>query len=324
MKTYAFGGFGANNVGDEAIFEGLQAVYPGAIEIYINKSYRSGSIWYGDIFHGQEQFEPGSHLIIGGGGILHCRGAVEDYLKMAKIAKAAGCRVTIERVGLEGLQPEYEDVTKELLAEAESISVRTPMSCRIARSLGFFATVVRDFAYEGPYESALNNKQLLDDVTIGVSLSCVPEHVLEQEAARIQTILKVANVLFIPHSRAFVSHRNNDIVTGHQLWSLADTWRNTAGTQFQVLPDIMSPAETIAVYRCLDGIYSSRYHGCIFAHMTGRPLIGKIHSLKGRAFFEQHNDPKILGIEEGASENAFLSELERWAQELATKDTDHK
>lgn len=310
MNIYAFGGYGANNVGDEAIFEGLKVVYPNATEIYVNKSRRNG-IWYADLFEGRKRFLAPGHLIVGGGGIAHCLGAVQDHLKMIRLAKSQGLTASIERVGLTELQPEWTAATVELLSEVDSISVRSNYDRLIARKLGFETLVERDFAYEIPW--AATGQLPYSVKTIAVSLSPLKESDFPVMAERLRRILKHADVLFIPHSKAYVSYENNDLATAQKLWSMCNTW---AFENVFAICDLYAPAGALYTYECANGVYTSRYHGYVFADIVKKPVFAQITGLKARSFFDDGRNDLSTTVDQGIPEDQFLKELEEWVQGL--------
>lgn len=308
---YLFGAFGTNNVGDEAIFEGASIIYPGSTEIYVNTSKRKNSVWYADLLTGRAVFENTDELIMGGGGLIHCKGAVEDYTRMGQLAKSQGLKFSIQRVGFEAIKPEWEDATKDLLKEADSVIVRSKRSKEIVNSLGFDCEVMRDFAYE-------YNPELLDvskyfpnngKKNIGVALSYKPPEQLKEVAVHMRTILKYANIIFIPHSRAYVSYKNNDVVNGHILWSMSTTHANKE-TEFVIIPDILSPQETLSIYSKLDGVLANRYHSYIFAEKMNKPLLVKGSGPKTDSFINERSDAMFNRF------SGNTEDLSRWVRRL--------
>jgi polysaccharide pyruvyl transferase WcaK-like protein len=316
---YLFGAYGTNNVGDEAIFEGASVIYPNSIEIFVNKSFRENSVWYADILTGRKSFSnEADELIMGGGGLIHCRGAVIDYLNMAKIAKSQGLKFSIQRVGFEGLKDDWKDVTIDLLKEASIITVRSKLSKKIVNELGFEAEVERDFAYEynpklidiiPDYILPNNNKK-----NIGFVLSHSNDEQLQSYSSYIKIIMKYANVIFIPHSRAYVSHRNNDLVAGHKLWSMSSIWEHKNVTEFGIVHNVYNPREVLSIYSKLDGIFSGRYHGYVFAEKTNIPLIAKISGLKSESFLKESEFNLKTVIEQNSFESETLLKLEEWVK----------
>ena len=310
---YAFGGYGCNNVGDEAIFDGiLYGTDEEVIQIYINVPEGHRSVWYADLLSGKEKFdEAATQLLIGGGGIAHCLGAVEDYVRMAKIAKEQGLRVTLQGVGLEGCTPEIAPALTELLSLAEAITVRSAKSKQIAKDLGFDSYQGKDFAYNIPtQESGIIR------YGAAVSLSAIADKDLPIYVERIRVLLRHFNVMFIPHTRPYVSHDNNDVVLGHKIWSLLGGWIDKSLKDFYVADFDPNPYEALARYTSVKAVYTERYHGCIFSQMTNTPVIGIGGGRKLESFFNERDSDLITYIPGSTPEAQVLEELNSWCEEL--------
>lgn len=292
---YIFGAFGTNNVGDEAIFEGASKIYPDLIEIYVNKSFRPNSVWYADLLTGAIKFDPkASELIIGGGGLIHCLGAVKGYYDMAVLAKAAGLKVSIQRVGFEAVQSAWMSITKDLLNIADYISVRSLESQRIVKNLiGKDVPVEQDFAYEltgAPiYHSIPEHYQEIIFSSGAGSLSNI-----DSEIKLLKEVLKYIDVLFVPHSAAWVDDGNNDLVLGHRLWSKLGLWHSSIKHTFRIHPSIPSPYDALYLYSRADGVITSRYHGLVFADICKKPIFTTCINRKTNSFFEDHSDVTIV------------------------------
>lgn len=310
---YAFGGYGCNNVGDEAIFEGLLRTTTRAVtQIYVNVPEVPNAVWYADLLSGKEKFSSAAtELRIGGGGIAHCLGAVEDYVRMAKIAKEQGLIVTVQGVGLEGCTPEIAPALSELLSLASIITVRSAKSKQIAKELGFVSLQCKDFAYSIPTkESSLIRHG------VGVSLSGVADKDLPIYVERIRVLLRHFNVTFIPHTRPYVSYDDNDVVLGHKIWSLLGGWIDKSLKDFHVVDFDANPGYALLRYASVKAVYTGRYHGCIFSEMTNTPVIGIGGGLKLKSFFDERTSDLITYIPGSTPEAQVLEELNAWCEEL--------
>lgn len=308
---YIFGGYGRNNLGDEAIFQGAKKLYPGIIQLYVNVSREPNAIWYADLLTGKVKFDDkATELIIGGGGIAHCKGNIEDLHAMAVLAKAQGMRVSIQRVGLEGAHISFERELKQLLGIADSISVRTETSRQIALDLGVDTIVEQDFAYELDIAVPHNEH---NDPTIGVSLGELKEKDFPIVANNLKVILKHANVDFMVHSKAYVSHTNHDLITALKLQTMLDLWQDN-GVRLNNFTIFDRGRVNLLMqhYKGCNGVYTTRYHGMIFADMAKVPMLTTSTTLKTRSFFEDKtavNKHRMITIDQEQQIEAWVKEV---------------
>jgi hypothetical protein len=277
---YQFGAAGTLNIGDTAIWEGIKAQYPDAVQIYVNKPTVESAVWYADLLSGRVGFAHGAtKLLIGGGGILHCTGAVEDYLAMAIKAREQGLDVTIEGVGLNGIRPLYETQSAMLLSMASKITVRDTDSIEIAKRLGYKATLVKDFAYN------LNLPDWRNIPRFGIGVIPTASSHVNELVHHIALILKYSDVYLIPHSRAYVSSYSNDVCTCERIWS---NWglHQPGLHNLYVLPFTDDPIEGLNRVASMTGIYSDRLHGCYFADITMTPVTSPKGKPKLDAFYK--------------------------------------
>ncbi len=279
MNKYIFGAYGTNNIGDDMIFDGANTVYNNKlIPIHVNTGNRPGSLSYADFFNNVIEFDNtiADELIMGGGGLLHCKSATEDYLKMAKLAKAKGLRFSIQRIGTSGFSSDFIKVTKELLSEAYFISVRNETSKKIINDLGFYCTVEKDFAYE--YTPIISNPIKLpnmDRPTIILAFGPTNYNKLKNI---MDYLLNYVNVVQVLHS-----NKN-------------DTILSSESKNFVELPYIDNLADISSLYKEAKGVLSLRYHGFILADKYNKPLLGLTQGLKTDSFFDHAKNPKHKNI----------------------------
>lgn len=302
---YLFGGFGCANAGDEAILAGMKLEYPGSTTIYVNKPGTKDDIFYADLLEDRVQFNKDKHsgLIIGGGGILHCKQAVDDHLAMAIKARQAGLDVTIEGVGLTELKPEWEVSTKMLLSMASKITVRDTTSAKLAERLGYKAEVRKDFAYNLEVSPRRSNGY-------GIGVIPAPDSNLPDLIHRIAFMLDHTDVWLIPHSRAYVSAASNDVITCEKIWS---NWAlHRRRHNLHILPFYEDVENSIQRVKAYKGIYSARLHGCIFADIAGTPVTSPVGKPKIDAFYADNPQHKQFITE---------AEFESWVMKtLAGKE----
>lgn len=296
-RVFAFGAFGTNNVGDEAILEGLRVEFPDVIPIYLNKPRLAEGFWINDVIGYQEFFGKGDKLIIGGGGIFYHIDAVNHMLQLAKNVILRGGQVVILRVGCEAATEELFPGMVELFNLAADISVRTKASANILKSL-----IMRDVRVEPDFAFNLNKfirpagGGNTDLMTIGIVTDGDARNDLTDISGLIERhipirLIKKGNVQFIhiPHSRAYVGRFNNDVVVGHMLWSSINIFSERREEHFQRLEFDSNPFNVLASYRGLDGVISARFHGMIFARMVGIPLLAsRGWTLKNKSFIDDN------------------------------------
>ena len=296
--VYAFGAYGTNNLGDDAIFLGLQQTLPKdrVVQVYINRPSVMDSICYATIT--KDTFTKKDHLVIGGGGLLHCKHAVEDYTRIAVLAKDSGAKVHIRRIGAEGIKAEFSENVKILFSLADNISVRSIKSIQMLNDFNIPTKniqLAKDYAYEVNFKKrtkvttlkemfAHSELPLIGLVTAGNgggvdTISWIVSQLLLDGIN--------CNIVHIPHSRAYVSCTNNDVVTGELLWSSMSIYHAKRLERYIPLSMPENPFQLYDIYTQVDGIIGMRYHSFIFSKITNRPLLGIVHGVKAQAFFDE-------------------------------------
>jgi polysaccharide pyruvyl transferase WcaK-like protein len=320
--VYAFGAYGTNNIGDEAIFMGLKSEYPNAIQLYVNKpsSWITGwvlpeqaPVWYADFLTGIRKFTQEDTLIIGGGGLLHSYQAVKDYCTMAQLVVHAGGKVLIEGIGAEGLQSGFADIVRELLALAEHISVRTTTSKTILQPLTNKKIDVRkDFAYSMALPHSSPPGPLSTQKYIGIVVGGADDlHVydeLSQLLAKYTVGTEHYNFLLLPHSISYTNPMNNDLLIFQYLWSNCDIYHAKREERIYILDYAPRyPEETLNLYKeLMIGCIGWRYHSLIFSEMANVPMLLAAPTFKNMAYVKDVTRSNLIVKENNETlEQAF-------------------
>jgi polysaccharide pyruvyl transferase WcaK-like protein len=302
-RTFALGAYGTNNVGDEAIFDGVLTRYPRCIQLYLNfPRHAEGQ----DVYHllsGPNPFRSEDHLIIGGGGLLYHRDAIQTLVDVARRVRAVGGRVDILRIGCEAAHRDYYDVIRELVGLADTVTVRTTISQEVLESIvGNRSTVEPDFAFllQGTVGQSTTPSTTTTPL-IGLVTSGDPREE-RQELVRIlreQTGPSApggrVRFVHIPHSKAYLSPLNNDCLVGESLWSSIDIFSHSRTLFFSTGQFTNDPTTVLKTYQSLDGVMSARFHGLIFAKLFKIPtLLTSGSTLKNQSFARDFGDKNLF------------------------------
>lgn len=302
-RVFAHGAYGTNNVGDEAIYEGIKVHYPQCIQIFINKTHVQGALWYWDVIRQDEFFRGDDLLIIGGGGLLYARQAVIDMINLARKARAAGATVHLLGLGCEAAQPEYYAEIRTLVSLASKVTVRTSLSRAILRDIcGSEPEQQEDFAfslrqYVAPGAGSVGRRARIGVVTGGDMRVSYAELVaaIRSVTEQLPVERREVNFVHIPHSMAYVSPANNDLTVGHGLWSSVGMATPHTDDYFTVDSFTPNPLERLRRYRDLDGVISARFHGLIFAEIVGVPALALWGATaKNRSLLEDRQRPGLF------------------------------
>jgi len=294
VNIYAFGAYGTNNIGDEAIFQGIKRAYPGVRMIYVNKSNEPNSIWYADFTERRHNFTPGSHLIIGGGGLLYGRDAVETMLQLVALCRGSGGTISVEGLGCEALKEDYVDLVKQLMSQANKITVRSKSSQAILAEIGVQSEVVEDFAFQLRDLFQHPPRERGEMPRIGLALS---GDAYNQNYAKLCELIERYTVgdkrmefIHIPHSHSYVDRFNNDLIVGQHIWSSIAVYHAKREERFTCLPYVNDVAAVAKEYGKIDAVIAERFHGIVFGVMSGIPIVANAHNRKNRAVIEDLGD----------------------------------
>jgi polysaccharide pyruvyl transferase WcaK-like protein len=298
-RVFAYGSFGSNNVGDEAILEGILRLYPKCRQFYSNKLRTGRGEFAQTAIKTQGYFRPGDYLIIGGGGLLYDRPTVSLMADLAQTAKRAGAIVDILRLGCEAAQNSYASEIRRLVSQARRVTVRSSESREIMqRMLGRDFPVEFDFAFLLRPETLALPRLLNDETTIGIVTASTSLADIQAIAGVIKTHTKKASrrlrFVHIPHSRSYFNLENNDRITAEEIWTSAEMHHAWDETAFEPLAYDGDQLRVLKRYKSLDGIVSSRYHGLVFAKLTETPALALGSNLiKLQGFLRDHASPLL-------------------------------
>ncbi|PYF07466.1 polysaccharide pyruvyl transferase WcaK-like protein [Rhodobacter viridis] len=299
-RVFVYGSFGSNNVGDEAILEGVRTLFPACHQFYLNKKRNGNGSFPHRALENPDFFRPNDLLILGGGGLLYDRPTVQLMLDLARAARARGAEVDIQRLGCEAASPDYHDVIRDLFALARFATVRSTISQRIIHDItGRLCPVEMDFAFNLQRQVPSIPRLVQEDLTIGI----VTASMGEADRASVTAFLRHETrhrtpdglrFVHIPHSRSYFNAMNNDCILGEQLWCGAHMQSAWAEDAFALWPFQQDPSGALAQYRKLDGVISFRYHSMIFARLCNLPTLAVGAELPKIASFVDDNPSPLL------------------------------
>lgn len=316
-RVFAYGSFGSNNVGDEAILEGIRRLYPRCVQFYSNK-LRSGRGEFAQTAIATPGFfRPGDYLIIGGGGLLYDRETVALMADLAQVARRAGATVDILRLGCEAAQSSYASEIRRLFSQARRVTVRSSESREIMwRVIGRECPVEFDFAFLLRPETLALPLELNDVTTIGIVTATASLTEIQAIAGVIRACTHEAatrrlRFVHVPHSRSYFNLENNDRITAEEIWTSARMHHAWDEAAFEPLPYDGDPLRVLQRYKSLDGVVSSRYHGLVFAEMAGIPALALGSNLtKLQGFLRDHASALLSGTTADGLAKAFAPFLD--------------
>ena len=314
-RVFAYGSFGSNNVGDEAILEGVKRAHPGCIQIHLNKPRTGPGFFPNQILQRPGFFTERDHLILGGGGLLYDRETIRLMIDLAKSALAAGAVVDIQRIGCEAARDDYADEIRELFALARHASVRSTRSqAIIERITGTVYPVEFDFAFNLTEDVRAIPRVLHDVPTIGVATASMDDAQTQILAGVIGDYLRAnrnspVRFVHVPHSRSYFNLGNNDHLTGEKLWVFMGMQSVAHPERFELRQYDPEPLSVLATYRRFDGILSSRYHGLIFGKIAETPTLAMARNVKLLSFLEDHASDTLFSAKDVADVAAQLPDF---------------
>ena len=302
-RVFTYGSYGSNNVGDEAILEGVRKLYPNCIQFYQNRMRNGKGFFPQAAERSPVFFRTGDHLIIGGGGLLYSKETVAMMANLAESAVRNGGTVDICRLGCEAAHPSYHDEIRRLFSFADKITVRSTNSQEIMLDItGEQYPVEYDFAFNlRPFIASGREKH--SAITIGLATASLDNDSLNHISKLVSDICKRRadeniNIIHFPQSRSYFNIDNNDIIMGERIWITAGMQNAPRLPSFQTTPYSDEPIEVLNRYKNLDGLISSRYHGLIFANMCNIPTLAVGESqLKVGGFIKDHPSENIIGTD---------------------------
>jgi polysaccharide pyruvyl transferase WcaK-like protein len=282
--VYAYGAYGTNNVGDEAIFQGILEEFGDVIQIFHQRPSHNNAISIGDAVLYTGLFKPGGLLIIGGGGLLYGKEAVETLIQLARNAKARETNVDLLGLGCEAAHEDFFAEIRLLDSLVRNVSVRTRRSAEIYQAItGRMPEVRPDFAMNLSRKIGLPARRqerkvpLVGIVTSGDIRDDLRPLIDAMVSNGRGPIGERVNFVHIPHSQSYIDRCNNDVIVGQALrcdfWKAANEGEIQNESKLSVLPYQNDPMEVLKFYSELDGLISARFHGIVFAEIIGLPTL---------------------------------------------------
>jgi polysaccharide pyruvyl transferase WcaK-like protein len=290
QNIYSYGAYGSNNVGDEAILDGVRFFYPNCKQLYLFKPRDGNSVEY-NLPLKSSFFKKNDYLIIGGGGLLYSKEVLKYMLELTKKAISEGAIVDVLRIGCEAANEEFYREIYELHDLVRFFSVRSSISAEIIKKItGKDVVVQKDFAF--CLKKLLDSKQKINNVIprIGIVLGSIDIDSIQYLGSviskfLIDTSFQKVKFFFLPHSRSFFDVNNNDCATFERLWTSLVDAHKYSDSPIELIPFTSKPLEMLKIYSSLDGIISDRYHGLIFSKINNLPTIALgSNSIKTRSF----------------------------------------
>ena len=303
-RVFAYGAFGSNNVGDEAILEGVKREHPGCIQIHLNKPRTGTGFFPNQVLQRPGFFTEQDHLILGGGGLLYDRETVVLMSNLARTALAAGAVVDIQRIGCEAASDDYADEIRDLFGLVRHASVRSTRSqAIIERITGKTCPVEFDFAFNLTEETRAIPRVMHDVPTIGVATASMDDAQTRILAGVIGDYLRAnrnspVRFVHVPHSRSYFNVGNNDHLTGEKLWVFMGMQTVPHPERFTLLQYDPEPLSVLGTYRRFDGILSSRYHGLIFGKIAETPTLAMARNIKLLSFLDDHPSDTLFSAKD--------------------------
>lgn len=295
-RIFVSGAYGTNNVGDEAIFEGILQEYPSAIQLYLNAPRILNAISVWSMIRGENKFRHQDTLIIGGGGLLYGPEAIQVMIDLCEAMRRVGGVVKIMGLGCEGAQASYYEKIQKLFSFTEEITVRTTISQEIIKKVANLHVAKQDdFAFRLNAKLPRRTKprgviKRVGIVTGGDSRSDVlPLAKIIRRYGSESAPSDRIQFVHIPHSASHIDFYNNDVAVGLKLRTVPNIFLDCHEMFFDLLPFTGDPYEVLKTYADLDAVMSERFHGIIFGHITNIPTLALgAGNLKNRSLVEDY------------------------------------
>ncbi len=326
MALYVFGSYGAGNLGDDAIFEGILKENPNKdiVQIYVSVPTYHKNIWYSDILEKGFPEIPGeeNELLVGGGGLFYSDNYVRDVLDMVAVAKKQKMKYSIRRIGCDYMDIVFrnKELIKYIFSDSYYSSVRSQNSKAILERINITAELQEDYTY-----LLRNDLQKEEMKTFPEFTPLYPQFSKRyssytvglvtagnrDDLDKISTIIKFVltdqgvgpiftKMVHIPHARHYVDYEANDVITGERLWSSIDIYHDQRLDKFKLMPYPETCYKLLNAYTKVHGIIGLRYHSFIFSELAKIPLLGLVAGDKAKAYANetQRTDAMFIDIGE--------------------------
>lgn len=312
-RILIIGGYGAHNIGDEAILMGILSQLPKNMYVkVVSLSPEETALSYG-----VDAISPlavskalfwADVLIIGGGGLFSRHmGFYQRFIPLyGLLASSKGIKVALVGIGVYPSTPRWVLQTLKWLANRSVVvTVRDKFSLKTLQNLGVKAFLTRDFSEFVRSDPSEIGRKILNSLgvkenkpVIGLSLTAIEKTLRKkilQEFPKVIEDLPEFQFIFIPMSQHAKNIHHNDVILAKELKKLT--------SRLLVLEDYLSPSAILALYSQLDAVVGMRYHSILFAIKMGVPLIPISYAEKCVDLIEQHK----LRLVELRAEDIILS-----------------
>ena len=291
------GGYGYDNVGDEAILAGLVTRHAGESISVVSRSPARTTAMHRVPAIGLLQAVPAlrrHRTVLIGGGALFSKdvGRVGHLLPWyGLVAAALGRTILVDGVGIDAQTPRFVRMALlPLLRRAERIAVRDRQSLAVLRAWGLDAVVEPDISEAMPPAGPRAGARILETAgvdlrrpVVGLSLTAVNPVLTEAVvAAAIETMdaFPSTQFCFLPMSRHPSVPAHDDMQLALRLQGLRPDARIVGGGAH--------PAEMLSAFELLSAAICMRFHSLLFAERSGVPIVAVSYAPKTDAWLAEH------------------------------------
>lgn len=324
MRTLIVGGYGYDNLGDEAMLAGLLTQVDRSQVTVVSRD-PSGTAR----LHGVASIEPrravraladhGS-VVIGGGGLFgRDMGRLGRLLPVfGELAARGGRQVRLRGVGFDrdvrGLARYF---AARLCRVADEITVRDNESVEVLAEWGVAASVAPDLSALLAPASIGSARQILSAAgvtgsrsVVGLALTAVEPRLAVRILDAVPRLVEAnpdVEFCFLPMSRHPSVTTHDDRVLAAQLRDRAPGIR---------VARVNEPGDALALVGCFDALIAMRYHALLFAERMGVPLVAVPYAEKCRHWLDERGLPSTaadFSSLQGALNHALAGERRRVA-----------
>ena len=292
------GGYGYENVGDEAILAGLLTALAGRQVTVISRAPAQTSALHGvaAVGIGQAVRELRRHrtVLIGGGGLFGPEmGRIGRLLPAyGLVASLLGRTTVLEGVDVDERMPVIgRALLRTLVSRSARASFRDDASVRAVKGWGLNAVLTPDLSSRMAPAPASVGVGLLGQAgiergrpVIGLCLTAVDSDLGDRVLAATAAVMERhpdAQFCFIPMSRHPFVPRHNDLLLAQRL--------RHARPELRILGGDHHPAAILSAFGALDAAICMRYHSLLFARRSDVSMVPVVYAEKSRRWLEAHD-----------------------------------
>ena len=297
-RVLVLGGYGVQNLGDEAILAGLLR----QIAEVRNVTVVSRAPEETRALHGVQAVGPAAALlalfrsdalIVGGGGMFSSdTGPLGKYIPLfCRLALLRDIPVSFHGVGVyPSTAPGLLRSIRSLAPQFCSFTVRDAVSAELMQSLGFPVRQIGDLAESMPVADPSVGRDLLSSAgielgrpAVGLCLTSIRERIADQLVSAVPELIESmpdVEFCFIPISQHSSNDLHNDALFGERLRQNAPRLR--------ILRGVHHPAKVLAAFGQLDAAVCVRFHSHVLAHRAGVPIISIPYAEKCLSWLNEH------------------------------------